>query len=404
MEVEPGFGIIWHMAERRIEIGFLERARRYLKGERELPPDVKIIEVFTPDPLRQPVHPKLNNAPLPQREVSLEDVNFRKIPLDWDAIKRVSILVNGFKTTPIDPFDIQSLRPSAELYPAIPMVASAIVNHYNPQFPIILPTEEEIMAMKPWLKKISMVIGKFSQRGQTRFGKVIEGWGEREVRNAAGQILRKVDVLGEIENPRDRFVPELAEIYGQVTISRTETLPGIFWDSVEEVSVEDRVRELLTEIMAARRGDSRWINRENFPLVSRVLRVSGFPPDDLNISEAGIVGSELLQGIQNYLRSEGRHVSDAPAPIKAVEFWDPETWGVDNVLRWVGEYFEPERIEAVKKGLPEILKEVKNSLPKSGFKVLEAVRTLAENVLILSKQGVSNAEIAAAIFAKKTDK
>lgn len=39
-------------------------------------------------------------------------------------------------------------------------------------------------------------------------------------------------------------------------------------------------------------------------------------------------------------------------------------------------------------------------LPESGPEVLGAVRMLSENILILSKQGVSNAEIAAALFRK----
>ncbi len=89
----------------------------------------------------------------------------------------------------------------------------------------------------------------------------------------------------------------------------------------------------------------------------------------------------------------------APAPIKAFD-WSWETFGFDNMVRAYAEAYEGDQLARVVRELPNILREAKRVLPENGPEFLKAVNKLSLDVLILSKQGVSNAEIAAALFAK----
>ena len=65
------------------------------------------------------------------------------------------------------------------------------------------------------------------------------------------------------------------------------------------------------------------------------------------------------------------------------------------------ETFAMDKVLAVKNSLTIILLHVQGLLPESGPEVVESIRILSENILILSKQGKSNAEIAVALFRKQ---
>ncbi len=362
----------------------------------------KTVDLSDLPPAREAAAVVLARTTLPDRVVTLEDISIHHIPINWGALKRLGLAVNRLKETPIEKFEVEELKPPAAVFEAIPMVASAIAHHYTPEIPIILPSEDEVKALKPWLRDVSSLLGRFSPRLQHRFGRYIEKKAEDAIEQAAGNVLGRVDILGEVKKPRARFVPELANIYRRVAAYRTEDVEGWFENYTQEVPIERKVAELIVHMRGARYGhDNTWLSIKSFPLMVRGLRLSKFPPDTMVETEVAVAGSEVMQGIEGFLNREGVSIPPAPHPVATFDIFDYETWGGDNIWRSLGETFKPEQIEAARRELPNILAEVKEVLPENGPAVIESVKTLAENILILSKQGVSNAEIAAAIFAKK---
>lgn len=357
----------------------------------------------------------LSRITLPDREVTLDDISVYSLPINWYATKSLAAAINELKETPIDRFEIARLKPVEAVYEGIPWIASAIVHHYNSEIPIILPNEDDVVAMKPWLRDISHLLGRFSERWQYRFGRFIEGKAEKTLQEAAGNILRRMDTVGEIENPRARFVPELEELYRKVTKPKYERVENDFTDIFaifsddpapkrRLVPIERKVEDLVAALRWARnKSPYGWINRTTYPLTSRVLELSHFPSDDLENWQVAVAGSELMHGIHKYLiREKVKNLSSPPAHVRTFDVFDPDTWGGENIMRSLGETFKWDQIEATKRELPYILTEIRNILPEDGHAVVESVRVLAENILILSKQGVSNAEIAVALFKRST--
>lgn len=374
-------------------------------------------EVFPP--IRESAAEILARTTLPNRQVTLGDISiYDALPIDFAATRRLALAVNQIKETPINQFELSQLKPPPAVYEAIPWAASAIVHHYNPEIPVILPNEQDVVAMKPWLRDVSNFLGRFSGRWQYRFGRFIERKAEDTLVEATRNVLKRVDTIGEIDRPKARFVPELTQIYKEVTkpeyvddesFDLGEALGNLFGEESAprkvRVPIERKVANLVANLRYAKYSSSRgWINRNSYPLLARTLEMTKFPPDTVDKGEAGIVGSEVMSGVETFLKGQRvRGISTAPRPVNTFEIFDANTWNGDSVMRSLAETFKPETVIAVKRSLPTILVEVQNLLPESGPEVVGAVRTLSENILILSKQGVSNAEIAVALFRKSQE-
>lgn len=405
------------LTPRKPQKGFLSKFKglfqvQNAEGEIQLPPT------------REPTSAILARTRLPDREVSLDDISIYNLPVNWTATGSLATAINRLKETPLDRFEIRQHMPSPDVYAGIPWVASAIANHYNREIPVILPSADEIKAIKPWLTGLSSLIGRFSVTWQYRFNRFIEANADDKILNqSASNILRRVDTIGEIDHPKARFVPEVAAIYNQVAAPQEEEddnfdpigdLFSIFDDSPAKpktrlAPIERKVENLVSALIDAKygRGNS-WINTQAYPLLTRAVQMAKFPPDfvDVGIPMAspqvgGIVGSEIMQGVEGFLRKRGMTViPTATSPVRTFDLFDGNTWNSDSVNRSLAETFAQEKIRALKRELPDILTEVENVLPESGPAIMDSVRTLAENILILSKQGVSTTEIAQALFTK----
>lgn len=342
-------------------------------------------------PLREPAADILARTTLlPDRLVSLADINLReKLHIDSTAAVRLALAVNGIKETPLDAFDINRFKPDKSLYPAIPWVASVIANSQNPEIPVLMPSEEDIAQMKPWLMETSILLGMFSSRLEHWFGRIVETSGAGKVNKKAKNIMKIAQKIGKIDNPRARFVPELAQLYRNLA-QDNGTL------------IEHKITKLVGDLANARMyRTSSPIDESSYPLLATVIALTEFPPQGTSSFEAGIVGSEIMSGMEIFLKRQGeRNISTAPEHIEPFDFFDLNTWTGDSIVRSAAETFAGERIRAVNRNLPSILIEVLNLLPENGPEIMNTIRILAENVLILSKQGVSNAEIAAALFRK----
>ncbi|MBI2597340.1 hypothetical protein HYW41_04240 [Candidatus Daviesbacteria bacterium] len=80
--------------------------------------------------------------------------------------------------------------------------------------------------------------------------------------------------------------------------------------------IERKVEGLIVALKVAKhRSPNGPINRQSHPLIARALELSKFPPDDLNEGDAAVAGSEILKGIEAYLRQEGVNgLRTAPEP------------------------------------------------------------------------------------------
>lgn len=168
------------------------------------------------------------------------------------------------------------------------------------------------------------------------------------------------------------------------------------------VPIERKVANLVLNLKFAKKGRSDgWINRDSYPLLSRATEISKFPPDTIEDEYAGVAGSEVMSGVEAFLKGQGvRGISAAPRPVNTFDLFDANTWNGDSVMRSLAETLANQKLLAVKRSLPYILTEVQHLLPESGPEAVDAIRTLSENILILSKEGVSNSEIAVALFRK----
>ena len=83
------------------------------------------------------------------REIDLGSINLREIPLNWQALTDLGKAINRLKDDPFAVRDFAALKPEPSHYIGIPMVASVIANKNNPEVPVILPTEQEVKALKP---------------------------------------------------------------------------------------------------------------------------------------------------------------------------------------------------------------------------------------------------------------
>lgn len=329
----------------------------------------------------------LARMPLSERLVGLKDISLYGLPIDWSTATNLAEAVNRLKQTPLERSEVTQLKPDVQASDAVVWLASAIAHHYNPEISPIFPSEEEIEAIKPWLGRISHFVGRFSQRWQGRFERFVEGRAEKVITQTADKITHAVDLIGQVDRPRVRFVPELTGIYRRLSADRFEFVG----------SIETRVRNLIIDMRVASRGDSKiWLNIETYPLISRALEISKFPPYSLNEEEAAIVGSEIMGGVETFLRNQGVDDIETPPGPVSFDLFDLDTW-YDGAIRGVVEIFAGDRIEAVRKELPNILEQVQRVLPEDGPAAVDSVRALVENILILRKQGVTNAEIVDAL-------
>lgn len=293
---------------------------------------------------------------------------------------------------------MEALQLSPALYPAIPMIASVIVHEINSDINPILPTEQDIKAMKPYLRQVARVIGRFNHNWTDKFDRYIERKGGKIVEDTGKKIYESVRAIGKIPNPQMQFVAEIARLYDQLATPQYETNEGLFGEHTEEVPIEKRIKNIFYGLYEIRNGRPQfYMSEADFPLLYRVLPLVKFPSEQLmeDIDTIGITGAEMMQGIEAFLRREGiRGVKNAPRP-RELDLFNPNTW-----MRTLAEWFASEKLQRVQDSLPEILSLARDILPQNGPQLETAVITVAKNIISLKKQGKSDSEIAEAMSKK----
>lgn len=333
----------------------------------------------------------------PQRSVSLDEINIRReIPIGWEAIAKMGKAINKLKDEPLTSEDLSVLKkPPESAYAGVPMVASIIANKRNPAIPVRLPTDAEVKAIKPWLSDVSWLLGKFSQNWRRAFDRFIERMGADFVVNIGERAYAMVQEMEWIENPRQQFVADIAKLYA--TLAKPEFEESFTLFGGEErvrIPIEEKIENLLEIMKLVRDGGTYlWINKDEYPLLARILPVIKFPPDSLDEGTTSIAGAEMMEGIEKFLKQQGiKNARRAPRP-REFNLLNPDTW-----MRGLAEWFVPEKLARVKNHLPEILTQAKDTLPESGPEFVNKVYTLTENIVIVKHQGEDNREIVESLF------
>jgi hypothetical protein len=368
----------------------------------------------------------LAKTQLPTREVTLNDISIHTLGFNWAALRTLGFEINALQEVPLNAFNIQQqltavLRP--ELYNTIPLVSSAIAHHYNPKIPVLTPNEEEIKALKPVLELLAKLLGGVSSKWSAKFDRFIEKKAADVIQETAERVCKVMDGLGKVQKPKAQFTPEIQRLYvaaakpeqREVENDLSDEIEGVFdlftggffedeqpRRRTEAVPIEDKIKRLIQDMRAARySGRARTITPQAFPLLTWLLQNSGFPPDTLDEDHAAIAGSEMMQGIEIFLKAKGvGPIPKAPRPSKGLDPFDPFTWIDGDLMRGMAETFAPERLAAVRKALPGILRAAEAFLPADGPRTIKALQILAENILILSKNGKTGKEIAHALLRK----
>ncbi len=346
--------------------------------------------------------------------VNLEDISIYRLPIDLLAVKRLGLLINNIKDTPLDKFEFDQYEPHESVYGGIVPVASIFAHQFYPEIPEMLLTDAEIEPMRPHLGKAASLVGRFWSGGEFRLRRFMEKRAESMVREAADNIahraVKPLLLLGEVPNPRASFVKEVADVYRDITEIEMQNIGWIdnYWvPKPIEVQVYEFMQLLpnIRDSWAITEWRGRNIGRETHPLLARIMEGLRLPNEEMEAEfwYSSVAGAEMMSGIKQFLETSGeRNLPEAPAPTPAIDLENPDTWTLDpnTIIRTWGEWKYADKIKRVKDHLPDALTQARDILPENGPELRDAVRDLAVKVLILSKQGATNAEIAAALFAK----
>jgi len=342
-------------------------------------------------------------------EVSLSAIDIRTIPLNWTAVAKLGKSINELKDEPLRIQEFGPLNSLTELlYPAIPMVASIIANRRNPEIPIMYPTDEQVKAMKPGWGLVSDVIGRFSANWQARFNRILERKGSNRVTELAEQAFGIINVLEATHyvQPQKSFIDGLGTMYKD--LSQPEMQPGgLFgWDQIEK-PIEDKIKQLISEIRNARFGHSsgRYFDSSRHPFLAKLLVNANavginFPSEPTpsligpnSDEKTAIAGSEVMGGIETFLKRNNRNdIPNAPRPME-FDFFNP-----DSYMRTLAEWYSADKLERVKVKLPEVLGYVVDCIPEDPTAVSIRIYEIAEGIVNLKKQGRSDKEIAEALI------
>lgn len=329
-----------------------------------------------------------------ERTVDLDSINFRGLPIGWQALTNLGRVINEMNDEPSGVKDLAEIKPPPSVYPILPMVASVVANRRNPDIPVTLPTEADIKAIKPWLTTVERFIGKVSKKGARKFGNYVEKRGQRVVTDIGSRISTIAEQVQIIEHPKQQFLTELTNLYNQLASPTYETEEGLFGDYRKQVGIEEKIHTLLLSLRHIREGGHHQVYTvDQYPLLNTVIPVIQFPPDALDDEHASVAGAELMDGIRLFLEQRGvANVTSSPK-ARDVNLLDPGSW-----TRGIAENFFGGKLRKVKRSFPMILSQVYEILPASGPDLSEKIYGMAEDICILTAQGHSADEIAHRTF------
>ncbi len=316
-----------------------------------------------------------------------EDVNIFSLPLNWEGIGNLGRAV-GELTGNVSTQELTDIKPPEELYPFLPMVTSVIAHNRYPEVPVKLPTAGDIAAIKPWVSRVEKVVDRFSPNLARRFRGYVQGKGQELVIDVGKKAIKTLDALENIPNPQMEFMKEMHWAYYY--------LAQPSYDS----NIESKIYDFISILDSAKYGqyfaqNQHWLNPIDFPILIRLLPQLGIPPNNINANEVSIAGSEVMQGIEVFLRQHGiTDIPPAPSP-REFDFFDPDTW-----MRGLAETFASERLDRARDHLPFVLAHAFRAMPTDGPLLADKISGIAKSATDAYYQGVKPKDIAQAMFNK----
>lgn len=329
-------------------------------------------------------------------EVGLDSINIYNLPIGWKALAKLGRVINGMKDDPFDSSDLSDIKPPPNVYSALPMVASVIANRRNSDIPVVLPTQAEVKAMKPWLATIERFIGRFSQNWARKFEGYVEKKGQQVVLDIGSRISNVAEQVEGIKSPRQQFIKELTNLYNYLAKPQYEEVLGFSGYHNKEVEIEEKIWVLLSALRYIRGGGNHlFYTRDKYPLLTTILPIIKFPPDSLPDDQVTLAGAEIMEAINIFLRQQGVTRLMAVPKAREVNLLDVASW-----MRGIAETFFSGKLEKVKGDLPNVLTQVHDILPANGPQLSGKIYTIAKNICVLRAQGQTPEEIARHVFMR----
>lgn len=354
-----------------------------------------------PKNIPHPISERVMPPPLPQmrprkwsdKSVSIDSINLRSLPINWNALTNLGKSLNRLADNRVSREDIANLKPPTDVYFGIPMVASVIAHQRNKEIPIQLPSKEQIGKMKWYVNELYEYLNYFSERIAEKFRRYVEREGERTVLKAGLKVADVANLIGAIENPRQQMLHEVAMLYRN--FQQPQISEGILWD--DEVPIEDKIYNFLNALKHVKHDPQIFnaVAYRNYPILLQLLPKLNLPSDEFDAWSASIAGAELMEGLEMFLRRRGMpDIQPAPQP-QEFDLFDLTSWP-----RAMAEAFSGEKLQRVKRDLPDILEQALTALPENGPQLANQIYAVAENVCVLHAQGTSDGELAHNIFVK----
>lgn len=346
---------------------------------------------FSLDKTRQALQ---HEIPLAQPVLDLNI--FSALGLDPEKLKAIGKSVNEMTGNPLSMPDLTELKPPDELYSFLPMVASVTAHAKNDSIEAKYPTDEDIKALKPWLKKVEGFIGIFSPSIAGKFRNYLEKRGKNAVTEITDKTVQILDIVESIENPKQEFLKEIYWAY--------HFLAKPYQDSdleyAQDDKIESRISQFVSTLKSAKSHSyyserSFWLHPKDFPIILKLFPSLGIPPDSVSTSDAGVAGAELMEGIEKFLRQKG--ISNIPPAPAAQKF---DLFNIDTWMRGVAEVFASERLERARRHLPDVLSNVYDTLPDDGPQFSRNAFKLMENIASESEKGEDAKDIARKLWSK----
>lgn len=312
------------------------------------------------------LHPLENTA---TEAISIESIRLRSIiPLNWSA---VYALIGSEET-------FSALKPPAAAYPFIHALASVVAHAHDERIAVSQVSVADVKLARPWMGTVSSLINRFSIRLARRFDGAIQNMGVQTVEAIGARIYEVAHVAESIDDPRTEFLSELK----QMLLKLESDYP--------DISIEDKIGYVIAGVTdVATRGDSlnQWFNKKDYPLLSAFSpliqgALKPYDPEDVKL-----VGAELVQGLDVFLRHEG------------IQLGDSEHYKASpSVERAIAQFFTPDKLEVLKRKIPSVLRLMKEALPQNGPQFADSIYTVAQNIVALHGQGLPDKEMAEALF------
>lgn len=242
---------------------------------------------------------------------------------------------------------IESLDAAEQYAQYAPIVASAIVQQYEPTTETAYPTAAEIREQSFGAQLVSSFLGFFSDEWADRFDRYLERKARQKILNVAQSAVRKVEVVGDIAKPKVQFVSEVSSMQQDIRSGS---------------SVYEQLSRITEHASLSNEDDG------DTPLLGRLVGQTKLPAWLWRRRTLRAFAPEIILGIEQFLRGQG-------VEIESSQQNEPESF-----MRRATKRFAPRVISGIPQRVETTLNNVYRVLPEDGIRFRNSFRALAKKV------------------------